>query len=200
MSLAPLIANPGLSRPPNLPSQEQTFAALRAALENGSNFWNGGEFYGTPERNSLTILRDYFTAYPEDADKIVLNIKSGLRPGYVPDGSAAFMRECVDNCLRTIGGTKKIDMFECGRRDPNTPLKETLTALADMVKEGKIGGVALSEVNANSIREAASITRIVCVEIELSPLVRDPLKNGIVEACYEHDIPILASVTHCLLL
>ena len=68
-------------------------------------------------------------------------------------------------------------------------------ALAELVDEGKIGGVALCEVSANTIREAAKITKIVAVEVELSPWSTEPLTNGIAEACFEMDIPIIASVT-----
>jgi pyridoxine 4-dehydrogenase len=48
---------------------------MKASLEAGCNFWNGGEFYGPPERNSLQLLNKYFTKYPEDAEKVVLSIK-----------------------------------------------------------------------------------------------------------------------------
>lgn len=54
---------------------------MRASLDCGANCWNGGELYGTPERNSLHLLNEYFTKYPEDADKVVLSIKGGLVPG-----------------------------------------------------------------------------------------------------------------------
>lgn len=60
---------------------------MRTALENNCNLWNGGDFYGPPENNSLTLLKKYYEKYPEDADKVVLNIKSGVRPGLKPDGS-----------------------------------------------------------------------------------------------------------------
>lgn len=72
------------------------------------------------------------------------------------------------------------------------PLKETLGALAELVDEGKIGGVALCEVSANTIRKAAKITRIVAVEVELSLWSTEPLTNGIAEACFELNIPIIA--------
>ena len=75
------------------------------------------------------------------------------------------------------------------------PLKKTLGALAELVDEGKIGGVALCEVSANTIREAAKITKIAAVEVELSLWSTEPLTNGIAEACFEMAIPIIASVT-----
>ena len=67
-----------------------------------------------------------------------------------------------------------------------------MNTLNELVKEGKIGGIALSEVNANTIREAAKCSKIVGVEVELSLWTTDPLHNGIAEACYELGIPIFA--------
>ena len=61
----------------------------------------------------------------------------------------------MDICLRMLGERGRIDIFECARRDPSVPLEETLGALAELVNEGKIGGVALSEVSADTTRRAA---------------------------------------------
>jgi pyridoxine 4-dehydrogenase len=72
------------------------------------------------------------------------------------------------------------------------PLRQTLGTLAQMVDEGKIRGVALTEVSADTIREAAKMTKIVAVEVELSLWSTDPLTNGIVETCAKLKIPILA--------
>jgi pyridoxine 4-dehydrogenase len=78
-------------RPPHLvPPKTQAFAAMSAALACGANFWNGGEIYGSPERNSLHLLAEYFDEYPDAAEKVVLSIKGGIMPGtHQPDGSAA---------------------------------------------------------------------------------------------------------------
>lgn len=166
---------------------------MRAALSTNCNLWDGGEFYGpSPEANSLTLLRKYFDRYPEDADKVILNIKGALQPGLIPDGRPEFVRESVERCLAMLGGKGKIHMFECARRDPNIPLEVTLGTLEELVREGKIGGVALSEVNADTIRAAAKITKIVAVEVEISLFCTDPLTNGIAQACAELDIPIIA--------
>ena len=165
---------------------------MRAALSSGCNLWDGGEIYGTPTDNSLTLLNKYFAAYPEDADKVVLNIKGAMSPDRIPDNSPAFVRQSVENCLKLLGERGKIDMFECARKDPNTPLKDTLEALAELVDQGKIGGVALSEVSAATIRQAAKITKIVAVEVELSLWQTEPLTNGIAQACFDLDIPIIA--------
>jgi pyridoxine 4-dehydrogenase len=113
---------------------------MRASLEAGANFWNAGEFYGTPEFNSLTLLEEYFTKYPEDADKVVLSIKGGL-VNMKPDGSPEGIRTSVDNCLKLLKGRKKIDIFECARVDHNTPIETTLKVLEEeYVKTGMFYG------------------------------------------------------------
>jgi pyridoxine 4-dehydrogenase len=128
---------------------------MNAALETGATFWNGGEFYGTPEDNSLHLLRDYFTKYPENADKIVLSIKSGLTAQKTPDDSAAFVRRCVSNCLEILPPSlKKIDIFQCARVDPSVPIEHTMQTLKEFVSEGKFGHIGLSEVGADTIRRA----------------------------------------------
>jgi len=167
---------------------------MRAALAANCNLWNAGEFYGTPEYNSLTLLNKYYAKYPQDAEKVVLNVKGGCRPNLESDGSPEFVKQSVTNCLQMLGEKGRIDMFECARRDPNVPLEQTLSALEELVNEGKIGGVALSEVSAATIREAAEITKIVAVEVELSLWSTEPLTNGIAKTCAELKIPIIAYV------
>jgi pyridoxine 4-dehydrogenase len=74
---------------------------MRSALSLGANAWNGGELYGSPERNSLQLLNEYFVKYPEDADKIVLSIKGACIPGTLePDCSRANVKRSIDECLK----------------------------------------------------------------------------------------------------
>lgn len=88
---------------------------MRTALSLGANAWNGGELYGSPERNSLHLLNEYFTKYPEDAEKVVLSIKGGLVPGQMrPDGSEEGVKRSIDECLKVLDGKKSLDLFECG--------------------------------------------------------------------------------------
>lgn len=117
--------------------------------------WNGGQFYGTPDYNSLHLLRDYFTENPEAAKHVVLSIKGGLNKDRVPDGSESFVRESVEECLRILPPSlKRIDIFQCARVDPNTPIESTMATLKKLAEEGKIGAVGLSEVKAETIRRA----------------------------------------------
>ena len=176
----------------NLVIYRASFKAMRAALEAGSNFWNAGEFYGTPQYNSLTLLEEYFTKYPEDAEKVVLSIKGGL-VNLTPDGSPEGVRRSMDNCLKLLNGKKSIDIFEYARVDKNVPIETTLKTLEEeYVKTGKLGGIALSEVSAATIERAAKATKIVAVEVELSLWSTDIFQNGIAETCAKFGIPVVA--------
>ncbi|PYH91969.1 Aldo/keto reductase [Aspergillus ellipticus CBS 707.79] len=175
-------------------SDEQAFKVLKTALAAGVNVWNGADFYGTPDSNSLHLMNRYFTAYPEDADKVVLSIKSGLvdMKTFTMDCSAAGLCSFVDNALKVLDGKKNIDIFGCARVDPNVPIEESVRALAELKAEGKIGGIQLTEVSADSIRRAASVAKIDMVEAEVSLWATEVLSNGVAEACAEHGIAIIA--------
>lgn len=119
--------------------------------------------------NSLHLLNRYFIKYPADAEKFVPSIKGGIDLKTMkPDGSKAGVRRSVDNVLKLLDGEKSLDIFECARIDPDTPIETTITGLAEYVKEGKIKGIALSEVKVETIRRAHQVHPICGVEVELS--------------------------------
>ena len=165
---------------------------MKAAYEHGAVFWNGGEFYGTPDYNSMHLVAEYFTQFPDEADNVVLSIKGGLKPNLQPDGSKEGVRRSVDNVLRLLDGKKTLDIFECARVDPNVPIETTVAALAEYVREGKIKGISLSEVRAETIRRAHKVHPISAVEVEFSLWATEILENGIASTCAELGIPIVA--------
>jgi pyridoxine 4-dehydrogenase len=184
----------GLTWRANPPPLEQALATMKAAVENGLTMWNGGEFYGTPQYNSMTIIKAYFTKYPEDADKVFLAMKGGVNLEAIrPDGSPENIRRSLDNILAQLDGKKKVDAFCCARRDPSTPLDVTFGVIQrEYIDTGKIGAIMLSECGVNTIKEAVQVAKIVAAEVELSLFTPDILKNGIAAALKEHDIPIIA--------
>ena len=188
----------GLTWRASPPSQSTAFGAMSAALGSGANFWNGGELYGTPDRHSGHLLAEYFDAHPEDAKKVVLSIKGGLVKGQLkPDGSEANVRRSVEDTLKALRGTKSIDIFECARVDHNVPIEDTISALAKLKSEGKIGGIGLSEVKASTIERAAKVAEIAAAEVELSLWAADILTNGVAETCARLRIPIVAYSPLC---
>ena len=183
----------GLTRPTHDVTQEDAFIALDAAFACGANYWNGGEFYGTTDRNTCHLLNAYFTKHPKRAEKILLAIKGGRMPDTgVFDGSETSIRRSVDECIRVLDGKKKLDIFECARVDPNTPIEESMRVLAQLVREGKIRGIGLSEVQADTIKRAVKVHPVVQVEVELSLWSTDILHNGVAATCAELGIPIIA--------
>lgn len=183
----------GFTWRPNPAPEEQAFAAMRTALANGANLWNGAEFYGSPENNSLTLLNKYFAKYPEDAEKVVLSIKGCFSATtFAPDNSETGIRSSVDNCIKLLGPGKKIDFFELTRVDPNVPIEDAVKTLAALIKEGKIGGYMLCEVSEKTIRAAHAVHPVSGVEQELSVWTADVLADGSAAACAELGIPIIA--------
>jgi pyridoxine 4-dehydrogenase len=186
---------PGLTwRHGNPIPDEVAFKVLKAALANGANVWNGADFYGTPESNSLHLMNRYFTAYPEDASEVVLCIKSGIvdMATFKIDCSAEGIRKFVDQSNEILDGRKKIDIFGPARIDPNVPVEVTVEALGKLVDEGKIGGIQLTEVSAATIRRAAKVYKIDMVEAEVSLWATDIFSNGVAETCAELGIAISA--------
>ena len=148
------------------------------------NFWNGGEFYGPPNYNSLVLLKHYLEKYPEDAGKIMLSIKGGVNPHtHASDGSAENTRRTIDDSTAQLNGRKKIDLFEFARRDQGVSMSETFGVMdKEYVQTGKIGGVSLSEVRAETIHEAVKHVKIHAVEVELSLYVTHPV-SGTTNPC-----------------
>ena len=107
------------------------------------------------------------------------------------------VRRSIDYCNEMLAGHKKVDVWECARVDPQTPIEETVKALGELVKEGKLGGIGLSEVRAETIRRAAKVHPIAAVEVELSVWATDILHNGVAQACAELGIPIVAYSPLC---
>ncbi|RAH66509.1 aldo/keto reductase family protein [Aspergillus aculeatinus CBS 121060] len=175
-------------------SQEQAFETMRTALKNGCNFWNGGEFYGPVEYNSLVLLEQYFEKYPEDADKVVLSIKGGMNlKTFKADGSPEGTRRTLDDCAAQLKGRKTIDLFEFARRDQTVPIETTFGVMnKEYIETGKLGGISLSEVRAETIHEAVKHGKVEAVEVELSLFSTEPLENGVAAACAQYGIPIVA--------
>lgn len=175
-------------------SNETKFAAIKAALDAGCNYFNAGEFYGPPDNNSLTLLRAYFERYPEDADRIVLNVKGALSmPSATPDAGKEAVAKSIDNIISTLGPIGRVHQYEVARKDTKVDYeKDSLATIDSYVKAGKIDGISCSEINASTIRSAAKSFKITAVELELSLFSIEPLTDGVLEACSELGIPVLA--------
>lgn len=142
----------------------------------------------------MTLLKAYFTKYPEDADRVTLFIKGGLDlTTFAPDGSAEATRRSLDNVIAGLGGLKKLDGWAPGRRDAKVPLEVTCSVVQkEYIDTGKLGCFYVSECRAETIREASKYVKVGACEVELSMFSPDILTNGVTDACAEFDIPIMA--------
>ncbi|KAH8671700.1 NADP-dependent oxidoreductase domain-containing protein [Xylariales sp. PMI_506] len=173
---------------------DQAFAVMSAAIENGAVLWSAAEFYGVSEPTaSLQLIRRYFEAHPENADSVTLFVKgcTDLKT-LAPLTDRSGVRGSAENCLKILGGAKRVDVFGPSRIDPSVPLEETLGALRELVSEGKIGGVGLSEVGAATLERAHAIQPLSLVEVEFSLWSTDILTNGVAATAKRLDLPIVA--------
>lgn len=166
---------------------------MKAALENGANFWNAGTFYGPPHANSLHLLRYYFTKYPEDVPRVVLSVKGAYDvKTQTPDGSPEGIRASVEEALEILDGVKAIDLFEPARVDSTVPIESTVATLVELINKGKILSYGLSEVSSSTIRRAYAVYPPAAIEEELSLFSRHVLEpNGVAETCRELGIPLV---------
>ncbi|KAG1891275.1 Aldo/keto reductase [Suillus subluteus] len=178
--LMPSSLGEGTTWTPEPVPDEQCFEAIKAgvdALPPGTKmFLNGGEFYGhNLATTNLEMIARFFEKYPDYVDKTFLSIKGGLKPGTVPlpDGSPANLRRSVELINEKLRGTKRLDLFQSARVDPNVPLEESIKALVELKNEGKLDHIGMSECSADSLRRGNACTWIIhpitAVEIEVSP-------------------------------
>lgn len=184
----------GLTMPQYALPDVETFKILKAAIETGTVLWNGADYYGTPDNSSLHLMNRYFSKYLEDADKVVLTIKTGIvdRRTVEMDCSRPALRKSYDNAKRILDGKKEIDIFGVARVDPKVPIEETVVVLDEMRREGKFSGIELSEVRADTIRRASEIAKVDMIESEASLWTTDVFHNGVADTCAKLGIVFVA--------
>jgi len=168
---------------------------IRRALELGVDFIDTAQLYG-PLTNELLVGR----AVAGRRDEYVIATKFNRRmddavPGDIStvgpqDGSAAHVRSSIEGSLRRLG-TDYVDLYYQHRVDPNVPIEETVGAMADLVAEGKIRHIGLSEAAADTIRRANAVHPITAVQTEYSLWSRDP-EDEVLPTCRELGIGFVA--------
>ena len=167
------------------PDDEESIKTLHLALDLGINFWDTADVYGSGKNEEL-ISKVLAT----NRDKIFIATKFGFTQkegakGWEPafDGSPAYMKTAVENSLRRLG-IDTIDLYYAHRIDPNVPVEEMVGAMAELVQQGKVRYLGLSEASAASIRKAHVVHPISAVQSEYSLLTRD-VENSVLPACRE---------------
>jgi len=154
----------------------EALATLHHAVDAGVTFLDTADIYGSGSNEEL------FAALLKDRrSEVQLATKFGLvgnpAEGYTDiRGDAAYVREAVDRSLSRLG-TDSIDLYYMHRRDLRVPIVETVEAMAELVKAGKVKHLGLSEVTAAELREAHAVHPIAAVQSEWSIWSRDVERN-----------------------
>jgi aryl-alcohol dehydrogenase-like predicted oxidoreductase len=169
----------------------ESIATIHRALELGVNFLDTADVYG-PYKNEELVGR----AIKGKREQVVLATKFGIvRDPSNPNvrgvsGKADYVKKSCEGSLKRLG-VEHIDLYYQHRVDPNTPIEETVGAMAELVKEGKIRYIGLSEAAADTLRRAVKVHMIAALQTEYSLWTRDP-EDEILPTCRELGIGFVA--------
>jgi hypothetical protein len=163
------------------PDRATAEAVLKAALDAGHTHLDTASLYGFGANETLIgeVLKDRYGSF-HLASKCGLWITDGKR---VIDGRPESLRKTLEDSLRRLQ-TEHIDLYYLHRLDPAVPLAEQIGAMAEFEREGKIGGYGLSEVSADTIRQAHAVHPLTAVQTEYSLWTRNP-EIAVLDACAE---------------
>ncbi|HYG18638.1 MAG TPA: aldo/keto reductase [Ohtaekwangia sp.] len=169
-------------------NDEESIATLHRALDLGINFWDTADMYG-PFTNEELVSR----VLSSNRYKVFIATKFGFRwrddkTNYF-DGSPAYMRTAVEGSLKRLK-VDVIDLYYAHRIDPNVPVEEMVGAMAELVKQGKVKYLGLSEASAASLRKACAVHPIAALQSEYSLLTRT-LEKEIIPACHALGITLV---------
>jgi len=160
----------------------ESIATLNRALDLGINFWDTADMYGNGENEKLISH-----VLAPNRNKIFIATKFGFRsrdgqaghsgsPSTYFDGSPEWVKTAADNSLKRLK-IDTIDLYYTHRVDPQVPIEETVGAMAELVKAGKVRYLGLSEASAATIRRAHAVHPITALQSEYSLMTRDVEDN-----------------------
>ena len=168
----------------------ESLATLEAALAAGIDFFDTADTYGHGHNEELVgrFLKGR-------RDKVVLATKFGIvrKPGTYErrvDNSPAYIRSACDASLKRLG-VERVDLYYMHRRNPDVPVEDSVGAMAELVKQGKVKALGLSEVSVDTLRRAHKVHPIAAVQSEYSLWSRDP-EQGMLQACAEIGVTFVA--------
>jgi aryl-alcohol dehydrogenase-like predicted oxidoreductase len=170
---------------------DESIAALHRAIELGIDFFDTAELYGPHDNEELLGH-----ALAGRRDEVVIATKFGVKPnadgpaGRSLDGTAANVRQSLEGSLKRLR-TDHVDLYYQHRMDPDTPIEETVGALAELVAEGKLRHIGLSEAAPDTIRRAHAVHPIAAVQSEYSLFSRD-VEDAVLPTLRELGIGLVA--------
>lgn len=172
--------------------ETESIATIHRSLELGGNFLDTADLYG-PLENERLIAK----AIKGNRDKYIIATKFGYEIDdneqltWQINGKKDYVKKALERSLKNLG-TDYIDLYYLHRLDPNTAIEETVAAMAELVKEGKIGYIGLSEVSSETIRKAHAISPLTAVQTEYSLFERTAEEVGITQTLNDLGIGFVA--------
>ncbi|MGN8273676.1 aldo/keto reductase [Pseudomonas sp. SMV71] len=171
--------------------EHEAIATLHRALELGVTLFDTADMYG-PHTNEELLGR----ALRGKRDGIYLASKFGLVRSSDPhargvNGRPEYVRQAIDGSLKRLE-TDYLDLYYQHRIDPDVPVEETIGAMAELVKAGKIRHIGISEASAQTIQRAQAVHPLAAVQSEYSLWTRDPEHNGVLDTCRRLGIAFVA--------
>jgi len=169
----------------------ESIAVIHRAIELGINFLDTADMYG-PYKNEELVGR----AIRGKRDQLIIATKFGIvRDPNNPmnrgiNGKPEYVRKSCEGSLKRLG-IDYIDLYYQHRVDPNTPIEETVGAMSELVKEGKVRYLGLSEAGPQTMKRAVKVHPIAALQTEYSLWSRDP-ENGVLQTCRELGIGFVA--------
>lgn len=170
----------------------EAIATIHRSLELGGNFLDTADLYG-PLLNERLVAK----AIDGNRDEYIIATKFGFEIDdneqltWNFNGKKDYVKKAAERSLKNLG-TDYIDLYYLHRLDPNTPIEETVEAMAELVKEGKVRYIGLSEVSAETIRKAHNIHPLTAVQTEYSLFERGVEEVGISQTLNELEIGLVA--------
>ncbi|MEO7260476.1 MAG: aldo/keto reductase [Jatrophihabitantaceae bacterium] len=171
-------------------NDDEAVATIQAALDHDVTLFDTADVYG-PFTNETLLGR----ALAGQRDKAFIATKVGLlvdgASQYHRNGSRAHIHASCDASLQRLR-TDHIDLYQLHRVDPVVPIEDSVQAIAELIQAGKVRAIGLSEVSVDELDRAARIAPIASVQSEFSLWTRDPVRNGVLSWCEDHDAALLA--------
>lgn len=171
--------------------EQESIATLHRALELGVSFFDTADMYG-PHTNEALLGR----ALQGKRDSLYLASKFGIVRSDDPhargvDGRPEYVRQAIDGSLKRLN-TDYLDLYYQHRVDPNVPIEETIGAMAELVKAGKVRHIGICEASAETIERAHRVHPLAAVQSEYSLWSRDPEQNDVLTTCRRLGIAFVA--------
>jgi aryl-alcohol dehydrogenase-like predicted oxidoreductase len=172
--------------------EQEAIATIHRSLELGGNFLDTADLYG-PFKNEQLIAK----AMGERRNDYILASKFGWEIDdddnltWAINGKKAYVKKSIERSLKNLN-TDYIDLYYLHRLDKNTPIEETIEAMSELVKEGKIGYIGLSEVSSETVQRAHAVHPITAVQTEYSLFERTVEERGVLDTLKDLGIGFVA--------